>query len=86
MDDIKKAILGVLTLAITTGGGLLIKSLFEGEKEEVVKEEVTTPAPTNVIINIPQQEVKKDTVVKKVYVKPKPKLSETEKRKKKIDW
>ena len=86
MQDIKKAILGVLTLAITTGGGLLIKSLFEGEKEEVVKEEVTTPAPTNVIINIPQQEVKKDTIVKKVYVKPKPKLSETEKRKKKIDW
>jgi hypothetical protein len=86
MDDIKKAILGVLTLAITTGGGLLIKSLFEGDKEEVVKEEVTTPAPANVIINIPQQEVKKDTIVKKVYVKPKPKLSETEKRKKKIDW
>lgn len=86
MQDIKKAILGVLTLAITTGGGLLIKSLFEGDKEEVVTEEVAQPAPTNVIINIPQQEVKKDTVVKKVYVKPKPKLSETEKRKKKIDW
>ena len=87
MDDIKKAIIGVLTLAITTGGGLLIKSLFEGDKEEVVKEEVATPAAQpNVIINIPQQEVKKDTIVKKVYVKPKPKLSETEKRKKKIDW
>jgi len=86
MQDIKKAIIGVLTLAITTGGGLLIKSLFEGDKEEVVKEETTTPAPANVIINIPQQEVKKDTIVKKVYVKPKPKLSETEKRKKKIDW
>ena len=86
MDDVKKAILGVLTLAITTGGGLLIKSLFEGDKEEVVKEEVTTPAPTNVIINIPQQEVKKDTIVKKVYVKPKPKLTPTEKRKKKLDW
>ena len=64
----------------------MIKSLFEGDKEEVVKEETTTPAPANVIINIPQQEVKKDTIVKKVYVKPKPKLSETEKRKKKIDW
>jgi len=86
MNDIKKAIIGVITLAITTGGGLLIKSLFEGDKEEVVKKEVTAPAPTNVIINIPQQEVKKDTIVKKVYVKPKPKLSETEKRKKKIDW
>lgn len=84
MDDIKKAIIGVLTLAITTGGGLLIKNLFEGDKDEVVTEEVAEPAPTNVIINIPEQ--KKDTVVKKVYVKPKPKLSETEKRKKKIDW
>ena len=86
MQDIKKAIIGVLTLAITTGGGLLIKSLFEGDKEEVVTKEATAPAPTNVIINIPQQEVKKDTVVKKVYVKPKPKLTETEKRKKKLDW
>ena len=86
MNDIKKAIIGVITLAITTGGGLLIKSLFEGDKEEVVKEEITAPAPANVIINIPQQETKTDTVVKKVYVKSKPKLSETEKRKKKIDW
>ena len=84
MDDVKKAILGVLTLAITTGGGLLIKSLFEGDKEEKVIEKVTTPAPTNVIINIPEQ--KKDTIVKKVYVKPKPKLTPTEKRKKKLDW
>ena len=84
MDDIKKAIIGVLTLAITTGGGLLIKNLFEGDKEEVVTEEVTEPAPTNVIINIPEQ--KKDTVVKKVYVKPKPKKTETEKRKEELDW
>jgi len=84
MDDVKKAIIGVLTLAITTGGGLLIKSLFEGDKEEKVIEKVTTPAPTNVIINIPEQ--KKDTIVKKVYVKPKPKLTPTEKRKKKLDW
>jgi len=84
MNDIKKAIIGVLTLSITTGGGLLIKSLFEGDKEEKVIEKVTTPAPTNVIINIPEQ--KKDTIVKKVYVKPKPKLTPTEKRKKKLDW
>tara|TARA_B110000977_G_scaffold68043_1_gene92334 strand:+ start:1818 stop:2072 length:255 start_codon:yes stop_codon:yes gene_type:complete len=84
MDDVKKAIIGVLTLAITTGGGLLIKSLFEGDKEEKVIEKVTSPAPTNVIINIPEQ--KKDTIVKKVYVKPKPKLTPTEKRKKKLDW
>ena len=84
MDDIKKAIIGIVTLAITTGGGLLIKSLFEGEEETVI--EKTTETAPQVIINIPQQEVKKDTIVKKVYVKPKPKLSETEKRKKKIDW
>ena len=84
MDDIKKAIIGIITLAITTGGGLLIKSLFEGEEETVV--EKTTETAPQVIINIPQQEVKKDTIVKKVYVKPKPKLTETEKRKKKLDW
>jgi len=87
MEDIKKAIIGVITLAITTAGGLLINKLMKGGDEEPTKTEVVTPAAQpNVIINIPQQEVKKDTIVKKVYVKPKPKLSETEKRKKKIDW
>jgi len=86
MEDIKKAIIGVITLAITTAGGLLINKLLKGDKEETKTEVVTPAAQPNVIINIPQQEVKKDTVVKKVYVKPKPKLSETEKRKKKIDW
>ena len=87
MEDIKKAIIGVITLAITTAGGLLINKLMNGGDEEPTKTEVVTPtAQPNVIINIPQQEVKKDTVVKKVYVKPKPKLTETEKRKKKLDW
>tara|TARA_B100002019_G_C21031442_1_gene479771 strand:+ start:262 stop:522 length:261 start_codon:yes stop_codon:yes gene_type:complete len=86
MEDIKKAIIGVITLAITTAGGLLINKLMKGDDKEETKTEVVAPAQPNVIINIPQQEVKKDTVVKKVYVKPKPKLSETEKRKKKIDW
>jgi len=86
MEDIKKAIIGVITLAITTAGGLLINKLMKGDDKEETKTEVVTPAQPNVIINIPQQEVKKDTVVKKVFIKPKPKLSETEKRKKKIDW
>ena len=86
MEDIKKAIIGVITLAITTAGGLLINKLMKGDDKEKTKTEVVAPSQPNVIINIPQQEVKKDTVVKKVYVKPKPKLSETEKRKKKIDW
>ena len=87
MEDIKKAIIGVITLAITTAGGLLIKNLFDDKKESKPKIEKTEKiSQPNVIINIPQQEVKKDTVVKKVYVKPKPKLTETEKRKKKLDW
>ena len=87
MEDIKKAIIGVITLAITTAGGLLINKLLKGEEETKVETEVVTPAaPANVIINIPQQEVKKDTVVKKIYIKPKVKETETEKRKKKIDW
>ena len=82
MEDIKKAIIGIVTLAITTGGGLLIKSLFEGEKETVV--EKTTETAPQVIINIPQQEVKKDTIVKKIYVKPK--QTKTEKIKEKLTW
>lgn len=84
MKDIKKAIIGVITLAITTAGGLLINKLIGGDDEEPTKTEVTTPSPTNVIINIPEQ--KKDTVVKKVYVKPVVKKTETEKRKEEIDW
>jgi len=86
MEDIKKAIIGVITLAITTAGGLLINKLMKGDDKEKTKTEVVAPSQPNVIINIPQQEVKKDTVVKKVFIKAKPKLSETEKRKKKIDW
>ena len=86
MEDIKKAIIGVITLAITTAGGLLINKLMKGDDKEETKTEVVAPAQPNVIINIPQQEVQKDTVVKKVYIKPEAKETETEKRKKKIDW
>ena len=84
MEDIKKAIIGVITLAITTAGGLMINKLIGGDEESTKTEVVTPSAQPNVIINIPEQ--KKDTIVKKVYVKPKPKLTETEKRKKKLDW
>ena len=59
MEDIKKAIIGVITLAITTAGGLLINKLMKGDDKEETKTEVVTPAQPNVIINIPQQEVKK---------------------------
>jgi len=85
MEDIKKAIIGVITLAITTIGGLLINNLMKGEGKEPTKTEVVTPiAQPNVIINIPEQ--KKDTVVKKIYVKPVVKETKTEKRKKEINW
>ena len=85
MDDIKKAIIGVITLAITTGGGLLINNLFKDKKESKPKtEKVETATQPNITINIPEQ--KADTVVKKVYVKPEVKKTETEKRKEEIDW
>lgn len=47
------------------------------------KQEVNVQGPT-INITIPEQQ--KDTVVKKVYVKPEPKKSATEKRKEEIDW
>jgi len=81
--QIKNAVIGVIVLAITSAGGVLINKFIGGEEE---KTEVVSPAQPNVIINIPQQEVKKDTVVKIVKQKPKPKLTETEKRKKELDW
>lgn len=82
MKEVKKAIIGVITLAITTAGGLLINKFVGGAEEE--KPEMVTPTQSNVIINLPEQ--KKDTVVKKVYVKPIVKKTETEKRKEEIDW
>ena len=84
MKELKKAIIGVITLAITTVGGLLINKYVGGEEEE--KSEVITPAQPTVIVNVPQQSTQKDTVVKKVYVKPIAKKTKTEKRKEKIDW
>lgn len=84
MKELKNAIIGVITLAITTAGGLLINKFIGGEEEE--KSEVVTPVQPSITINVPQQEIKKDTVVKVVKVKAKPKETPTEKRKKEIDW
>jgi len=84
---------------ITAGVGIVLATLgtvfsdkveeFFGVEDDATvtveqKQEVNVEGPTiNVII--PEQQ--KDTVVKKVYIKPKPKLSETEKRKKDgLDW
>ena len=63
---------------------------FFGVEDDDAAVEVTQEQNVNVegpTINITIPEQKKDTVVKKVYIKPKPKLTETEKRKKEgIDW
>ena len=85
MKEIKNAVIGVIVLAITTAGGVLINKYIGGEEEEKI--ETVAPAQPNVIINIPQQEAEKDTVVKIIKQKAKAKLTETEKRKKEgIDW
>ena len=85
---------------ITAGVGIVLATLgvtvfsdkveeFFGVEDDAAvaveqKQEVNVEGP-NIVINIPEQQ--KDTVVKKVYVKPKEKLTETEKRKKEgIDW
>ena len=85
MKEIKNAVIGVIVLAITSAGGVLINKYIGGEEEDT-KEKIATPAQPNITINIPQQEAKKDTVVKIVKQKVQPKETETEKRKKELDW
>lgn len=89
MSEVKKAIIGVITLAITTAGGLLVanmEKIIGGEEDKpAVKTEQVAPLKQDIIINIPEQ--KKDTIVKKVYVKPIVKKTQTEKRKEEgLDW
>lgn len=86
--DVKKQVLTAIGVIIATASTLFLDVVKEklglAEKKSVVKEK-TAPAPAqNITINLPEQ--KKDTVIKKIYVKPKPKLTETEKRKSKLDW
>ena len=92
-SKIKTQIIAGVGVGLTALGTLFIDVVKEKlglEDEETTTEEtngvsqsVNVTGP-EIIINIPEQ--KTDTVVKKVYVKSKPKLSETEKRKEKIDW
>ena len=84
MKEIKNAVIGVIVLAITSAGGMLINKYIGGEEETT--EKVVTPTQPTVVVNIPQQEVKKDTVVKIVKQKTQPKKTETEKRKEELDW
>ena len=93
-----KKFLGNVKTQITAGIGVVLATLgtvfsdkveeFFGVEDDAAvaveqKQEVNVQGPT-INITIPEQQ--KDTVVKKVYVKPKPKKTATEKRKEEIDW
>ena len=88
--QLKNQILTGVGVAITAGSTLFLDVVKEklglADEEPAQTEQVIQPAqPQEIIINMPEQ--KKDTVVKKVYVKPKPKKTETEKRKDEgFDW
>jgi hypothetical protein len=88
--QLKNQILTGVGVAITAGSTLFLDVVKEKlglvDEEPAQTEQVIQPAqPQNITINLPEQ--KKDTVVKKVYVKPKPKKTETEKRKDEgFDW
>ena len=94
-----KEFFGNIKTQITAGIGVVLATLgtvFSDKVEEFFgvedddaavaveqKQEVNVQGPT-INITIPEQQ--KDTVVKKVYVKPEPKKTATEKRKDEIDW
>lgn len=59
--EIKKAVIGVITLAITTAGGLFIanmEKIFEGDdevKQEVVTEPIKTESSKDTIVVIKKE-------------------------------
>lgn len=78
LSEIKKAIIGVITLAITTAGGLFIanmEKIFDGKDE--VKQEVST--------NLEAAESKVDTLVIIKEEKPVAQPASPDK-KKEFDW
>jgi len=85
--QIKNQIIAGVGVVVTAAGGLIVsnmEAIFSPAEEatEVVAEAIQQP---NIVINVP--EAKKDTVVKVIKEKAKPKLTETEKRKKEgLDW
>jgi len=91
LKNVKAQITAGIAIVLTTLGTVFtdkIEEFFGVEDDaavEVVQEQnVNVEGPT---INVIIPEQKKDTVVKKVFIKAKPKLTETEKRKKEgIDW
>ena len=91
LEDFKKQIIAGVGVAIATLSTVFIDVIKEKlgiaeEKVDQIEQIIEQPSTPNIVINIPEQ--KKDTVVKKVYVKPPPpKKTETEKRKDEgFDW
>ena len=87
--DLKNQIIAGVGVAMAALGTLFMDVVKEklglAEDEAPAQTEQVIQQPQDIIINIPEQ--KKDTVVKKVYVKPTPKKTETEKRKDEgLDW
>jgi len=92
-DEFKKQILAGVGIVMTAVSGIVITQfkevvgIVDEEETAPVEQVIQQPAQPNITINIPQQEAKKDTVVKVVKVQPKPKKTETEKRKDEgLDW
>ena len=91
IKNVKAQIAAGVAIVLTTLGTVFqdkVERLFgvEGDDAGVQveqKQEVNVEGPT-INITIPEQQ--KDTVVKKVYLKPEVKKTETEKRKEEIDW
>ena len=88
--DLKNQIIAGVGVAMAAAGTLFMDVIKDklglaDEEPAQVEQVIQQPASPDIIINIPEQ--KKDTVVKKVYVKPTPKKTETEKRKDEgLDW
>jgi len=92
-DEFKKQILTGVGIVMTAVSGIVITQfkevvgIVDEEETAPIEQVIQQPAQPNITINIPQQEAKKDTVVKVVKVQPKPKKTETEKRKDEgLDW
>ena len=93
VEDFKKQIIAGVGIVITAISGIVITQfkevvgIVDEEETAPIEQVIQQPTQPNITINIPQQEAKKDTVVKVVKVQPKPKKTETEKRKDEgLDW
>ena len=88
--DLKNQIIAGVGVALAAAGTMFTDVIKEklglaDDEPAQVEQVIQQPASPEITINLPEQ--KKDTVVKKVYVKPTPKKTDTEKRKDEgLDW